>query len=330
MDPSNMLFRLEDLTPEKLYEEYHLSKEDIRRHRALYKAYVDDFIPTRADLERKLTDEQLKELCLRRSCRVLMYRWNPVQDFIDQFTRQGRIQRWTKEKTEKLIIKGISRHKDVCMYSEEEIRIERERQWCERKKENLMRLELWEYDRIKKQPPQQEKIDLSSTKEDDVHIDVTHSEELANTVIVSPPTDVEALMAALHNSPLQSRLSDVLTITEQLAHIGALSTTTNISSKKQPSITDSIIPPLTESQSTLIPSTQNTEELAVREYAEMVEQVDVNANPILADYLNVNTESMQFEDSVILDSEADCDGTPPYCDFNDHISFTSTQSPSVK
>ncbi|CAD7004724.1 uncharacterized protein LOC101450236 [Ceratitis capitata] len=314
MDPNNMLFRLEDLTPERLYEEYGISKEDVQRNPALYKAYVDDFIPTREDLECKLDEEQLKELCLRRSCRVLMYRWNPVQDFVDQFTRQGRIQRWTKEKTKKLIIKGICRHKDVCMYSEEEIRIERERQWCERKKENLMRLVLWEYDRVEEQINNEEssqgELELCSAMENEEHID--------------------ALMAELLKSPSRSTPSDIASITEQTPHSGALFTSSDTDTIKQQPASDILIPPLAESQPYSIPSTQNTEELAAREYAELMQQAGVNVNPILADYLNVNTDSIQFDDSAILDSEVNCDGTPPYCDFNDHISFTSTQSAGAK
>ncbi|XP_054084581.1 uncharacterized protein LOC105220758 isoform X2 [Zeugodacus cucurbitae] len=342
MDPNNMLFRLEELTAEKLYEEYGISKEQRMKNPGLYKMFVEDFIPTREDLERKIDEEKLKELCLRLPCRVLMHRWNPVQDFVNQFTRQGRIQRWTKEKTQKLLVKAVNRHRNVCLYSDDEIRKEREREWCERKKENLMLLDVWEYDRqLELQNEQSEEEQRSNcntennnTTESATTADDTKENAQTNEVATASAIhNIEAEMAQLHGSPaLQSTPSDMQTTTitpSDTMLIPPLSPTTNLNPADY---TTNNILPQSQVQPISLPSTQNTEELAGREYVEMVQQIGVNEPPRLEDFINVNTESMPLEDSTTIGSEDVFDGecTPPYYEFNTHVSMTSTQSPTAK
>nr|XP_014102934.1 uncharacterized protein LOC106627369 [Bactrocera oleae] len=334
MDPNNMLFRLEDLTAEKVYAEYGITKEERMKNPEFYKLFVEDFIPTREDLQREIDKEKLKELCLRLPCRVLMQRWNPVQDFVNQFTRQGRIQRWTKEKTQKLLVKAVGRHKNVCLYSDDEIRKQREREWCERKKENLMRLVVWEYDRQKQvlQDEQSEEVLHNSynTHNSDNN-NVTDSEETeidiqknvtSDGAIASAILNIDAVMAELHGSPLEGTPSDIVPIPplSQTTHLNPADSTTNI------------LPQSQVLQPTSLPSTQNTEELAGREYVEMVQEISVNDMPRLDDFINVNTESMQLEDSTTINSQDVFNGecTPPYYEFNTHVSMTSTQSPTAK
>lgn len=326
-----MLFQLEDLTPEKIYDEYGITEEERMENPGFYKLFVEDFIPTREDLQREIDEEKLKELCIRLPCHVLMHRWNPVQDFVDQFARQGRIQRWTKEKTQKLLVKAVNRHKNVCLYSDDEIRKQREREWCERKKENLMRLELWEYDR------QQALLDeQAEEKQDSICVtlhtnnnNITESESTATdnmqkeiipgAAIASTIINIEAVMAELHGSQPQSTASDTVPMPplSQNTHLNPADFTTHL---------------LPQSQPISAPSTQNTEELAGREYVEMVQEIIVNDRPRLDDYINVNTESMLLDDSTTIISQDVFDGqhTPPYRDFNAHISMTSTQSPTAK
>ncbi|XP_053955436.1 telomere-binding protein cav [Anastrepha ludens] len=321
MDPKNMLFRLEDLTVQKVYEEYGISEETRKQNPGLYKMFVEDFIPTREDLEREIDEDSLKELCLRLPCRVLMYRWNPVQDFVDQFTRQGRIQRWTQEKTQKLLVKAVQRHKNVCLYSDDEIRKHREKEWCERKKENLMRLEVWEYDRQQQeynwQSEEQQYSDSSilDTAEDHDAISSQANEERA---IAATVLDLDAVMAELHGTTVESTPSDD-------AQMQPLSQSTDTNVVGSRTTTD-------KGQPASLPTTQNTEELAGREYVEMVQQLNADSHPNLADYVNVNTESMQLGDSTTISQDVLIDGecTPPYCEFTTLLSITSTQSPTAK
>lgn len=44
MDPNNMLFRLEDLTAEKVYAEYGITKEERMKNPEFYKLFVEDFV----------------------------------------------------------------------------------------------------------------------------------------------------------------------------------------------------------------------------------------------------------------------------------------------
>ncbi|XP_039964819.1 uncharacterized protein LOC120777516 [Bactrocera tryoni] len=334
MDLNNMLFRLEDLTAEKVYAEYGITKEERMENPELYKLFIEDFIPTREDLQREIDEEKLKELCQRLPCRVLMDRWNPVQDFVNQFTRQGRIQRWTKEKTQKLLVKAVTRHKNVCLYSDDEIRKQREREWCERKKENLMRLEVWEYDRkqqelqdVQPEETQHTICDMQNTENNNVfesektEIDI-QKDTCADSAAASPIFDVETAMSELHGTPLQQTPSVIVPIPplSQTTHLNAADLTTNL------------LPQSQVQQPISLPSTQNTEELAGREYVEMVQEISVNGMPRLDDFINVNTESMQLEDSITINSEDVFNGecTPPYYEFNTHVSMTSTQSPTAK
>ncbi|XP_017485884.1 PREDICTED: uncharacterized protein LOC108374412 [Rhagoletis zephyria] len=345
MDINNMIFRLEDLTAEKVYEEYGINEEIRRENPGIYKMFVEDFIPTREDLEREIDEDGLKELCMRLPCRVLMYRWNPVQDFVDQFTRQGRIQRWTKEKTQKLLVKAVQRHKNVCLYSDMEIRKQREREWCERKKENLMRLEVWEYDRKQEEKSRQteeQQCDANELSEDENH-NAVPNEAFAQRSIISTVMDLEAVMAELHGTTVDSTPSDIVQMQ-----------------------------PLSQTQANTLRNTQNTEELANREYVDLVRQLNSESGPNLADYINVNTESLGLEDSTAISQQVIDDGkftphnreygdlvqqlnseyvdteslqledsttisqqviydgecTPPYCEFTTLLSVTSTQSPT--
>ncbi|XP_036336447.1 telomere-binding protein cav isoform X1 [Rhagoletis pomonella] len=306
MDPNNMLFRLEDLTYDRVLSEYGITEELRNENPGLYKQFVEDFIPTREDVERQIDEASLKELCTRLPCRVLMHRWNPVHDFIDQFTRQGRIQRWTPEKTEKLLAKAVNRYKNECLYSDDEIRKQREREWCERKKENLMRLQVWEYDRNQQEQNhgQQQQGNLSHLE--DVEDDNTiQSEEMEMLTVEEEPIQIE-------ESEITSTPSDLpIPPLSQSNHFNSADFRLN--------------PPNS------LPTTQNTEELAGREYIEMVQKLNTNSGPYLIDYINVNTESMPFDESTTVSEDLiaeEC--TPPYYEFNTHISMTSTQSPTAK
>ncbi|XP_067642938.1 uncharacterized protein cav isoform X2 [Eurosta solidaginis] len=267
-----------------------------------------------------------------------MYRWNPVQDFVNQFTRQRRIQRWTKEKTQKLLVKAVHRYKDVCLYDERDIRMKREREWCELKKENLMRLAVWEYDRKQQLPKGNEQLSIGQV-EDDTIIDIT--DNLANDMTEDhrseKSSDNDDVVADIDDELNNTRsdnmedlvVNDNIVQQEDLAKQATLASVVLNVEEMMAELHDSpivhtpsdILPiqPLSQSQSIILnrtdlvkstlltkspiksnslPSTKNTEELAGQEYAELVQPLRSGAQPGLIDYVNINSESMSLADST--------------------------------
>lgn len=122
---------------------HNCHKESTRLYYNLIKSYQ----PTPSDIKKKVSNEELQELCLRVPCRVEMHRWNPVNDYVQYFKLKGRFKTKSKASIDCLLAKAVNRHKVTMLPKDAEIWITRRKEWCQRKKDNLLRLALWKHDR---------------------------------------------------------------------------------------------------------------------------------------------------------------------------------------
>lgn len=107
--------------------------------------------PTEEDIKRLLSEEQLKELCLGRKCRVEAYRWNPVFDYKIYFEKRNRFSGKSEVERRALLAKAVNRYKSTTLkYDEEEMNKTRRQEWIMRKKDSLLSLDLWAHERSQK------------------------------------------------------------------------------------------------------------------------------------------------------------------------------------
>ncbi|KAM7354500.1 caravaggio [Cochliomyia hominivorax] len=116
----------------------------------VYNRYLELSKPTKEDLERVFTEEELKKLCLKHKCRVDMWRWNVVNDYRVLFTESGRYQRWSERERLGMLRKAVNKMKPGILYDEKVIEETRKEDWKFQLKENILSLNFWERKHLQK------------------------------------------------------------------------------------------------------------------------------------------------------------------------------------
>lgn len=102
--------------------------------------------PTPDDIAKKLSQDELKLLCRRVRCRVDMWKYNPVEDFAHVFRKEGRFLGKPQKFINKLLLKAYRTKPHYFKAVEEEKEKEADREWQQRKKDSLLRLNQWHYE----------------------------------------------------------------------------------------------------------------------------------------------------------------------------------------
>ncbi|KAI8125783.1 hypothetical protein FF38_10622 [Lucilia cuprina] len=119
----------------------------------VYNHYLELSKPTKEDLKRVFTEDELKELCLKHKCRVNMWRWNVANEYRIVFTESGRYQRWSERDRLRMLAKAVNKMKPAVLYDEEEILKTRKEEWAFQLKENILSLDYWRREELRNKSP---------------------------------------------------------------------------------------------------------------------------------------------------------------------------------
>uniref|UniRef100_A0A1B0FGE4 Uncharacterized protein n=1 Tax=Glossina morsitans morsitans TaxID=37546 RepID=A0A1B0FGE4_GLOMM len=126
------------------------------------------------DLKRQFTETELKKLCLKRKCRVDMWKWNPVNEMHEKLVKDGRFKQRPIGYCLRLTAKGVNKHKHKIMYDRKIIKKAREEDRRDQLKNSILSLGMW----LAEEKEKQQDEDLRPIEEDfveDEEID-KHSE----------------------------------------------------------------------------------------------------------------------------------------------------------
>uniref|UniRef100_A0A1A9VI83 Uncharacterized protein n=1 Tax=Glossina austeni TaxID=7395 RepID=A0A1A9VI83_GLOAU len=126
------------------------------------------------DLKRQFTETELKKLCLKRKCRVDMWKWNPVNEMHEKLVKDGRFKQRPIGYCLRLTAKGVNKYKHKIMYDHKIIKKAREEDRRDQLKNSILSLGMW----LAEEKEKQQDEELRSIEEDfveDEEID-KHSE----------------------------------------------------------------------------------------------------------------------------------------------------------
>ncbi|XP_061390288.1 telomere-binding protein cav [Musca vetustissima] len=133
--------------------------------RSVVKSMLAKLEPTEEDIKRVLSEDELKELCRKVKCRVDAFRWNPVEDYNRYFKRRNRFVGKSPLEQRQLLAKAVNRYYHIkWKFNEEEMRKERRKEWIIQKKNNLLSLDLWAYERQKEAGEQTPVLQISDSE----------------------------------------------------------------------------------------------------------------------------------------------------------------------
>uniref|UniRef100_A0A1B0ABS1 Uncharacterized protein n=1 Tax=Glossina pallidipes TaxID=7398 RepID=A0A1B0ABS1_GLOPL len=114
------------------------------------------------DLKRQFTEPELKKLCLKRKCRVDMWKWNPVNEMHEKFVKDGRFKQRPIGYCLRLTAKGVNKHKHKIMYDHKIIKKAREEDRRDQLKNSILSLGMW----LAEEKEKQEDEELRPIQED--------------------------------------------------------------------------------------------------------------------------------------------------------------------
>ncbi|XP_065358270.1 telomere-binding protein cav-like [Calliphora vicina] len=161
--------------------------EEINGNSEVYNHYLELSKPTKADLEKVFTDDELKKLCLKLKCRVDIWRWNVVNDYRIAFTKSGRYQKWSEPVRLGTLAKAVNKMKPSVLYDEQEIIETRKEEWEFQLKDNILSLNYWE--RGHKSPKQV--VTGSEDVDEDVEYDI-NTESMNETLLTQSEVNLES------------------------------------------------------------------------------------------------------------------------------------------
>ncbi|KAI9583779.1 telomere-binding protein cav-like [Glossina fuscipes fuscipes] len=95
------------------------------------------------DLKRQFTKAELKKLCLKRKCRVDMWKWNPVNEMHEKLVKDGRFKQRPTGYCLRLTAKGVNKYKHKIMYDRKIIKKAREEDRRDQLKNSILSLGMW-------------------------------------------------------------------------------------------------------------------------------------------------------------------------------------------
>ncbi|XP_075168477.1 caravaggio [Haematobia irritans] len=288
---------------------YQIREEDIPSNcnKETVMMFAKKLEPTQEDINRQLTDEELIELCQKVKCRVDAFLWNPVYEYQKFLLKRNRFVGKSPLDQRNLVAKAVNRHKDKMMYDEQEIKKIRRKDWILRKKDNILSLDHWAYQR---KHPDGETSETSSQNE---NIQEDHMESLQ---IDDSPMVEEHLDETCQRQEIQSQQtplipSDLLLSQDEFENIAV--------------VQEECAEDFQSIEADLLNSSDiNTEELRER-----------GVNKSIAQMFDVNTESMTVFDSeessipnkISQDAQSqEVLVSNNYDDFDNGVPLTSTQS----
>uniref|UniRef100_A0A1I8PYY2 Telomere-binding protein cav n=1 Tax=Stomoxys calcitrans TaxID=35570 RepID=A0A1I8PYY2_STOCA len=275
--------------------------------------------PTEEDIKRPMTDEELRELCLKVKCRVEAYRWNPVYVYKRYFEKRNRFANKPPQEQRYLMAKAVNRHKAKMLYDEEEIKKERRQEWILRKKDNILSLESWAYarehenDNVSRSSQSMELLEVAESPMEEEHLEEEQEDFETPTIV-----DSEFLISQAESE--MSTLDDDANIVKTHINYEAL----NMSEADQIPFDD---------DANIVETQLNYEALNMREGDQIPlvnseELRERGLNKSMCQMFNANTESMTICDSEVLTQDAQSQDvlSNNYEEFDGGVPLTSTQS----
>lgn len=293
--------------------------------------------PSKEDLARKFTDKELTKLCLKRKCRVDMWKWNLVYEYRLVFEKEGRYQKWDDRKRQKMLKKAVNSVKTTIGYTDEEIAQARKKEWEWEKKESILSLNLWEYDERQenKNKRQEQGDETAFESNEDVHENL-----LVNTPQIDEESDEEFDLLSLSDEDYD----------DDMTSLNSLITTQSLIAEKSEEIKQSeqetILANVSHTADFEISANVNNEEELDLKVFEVLTDVDIevpantkennlsleNNNNHLETLFDINTESMTIDtESLIEDNSEQLNCSLQtlsivYNNFEAEIPITSTEN----
>ncbi|XP_020813394.1 telomere-binding protein cav isoform X2 [Drosophila serrata] len=163
------------------------------------------------DMMREYTPEEVRMLCERTKLRVQMYRMNSVWDAKKRFDKKKRLENKSERFVNRMLVKAHNR-KMVTPYSDLERDKYKELAACHTKKDNNVRLDRWQRQRLKaldrfsKEPPAPVNVLSNSSSESEPEAEMATQSPISSSEPAPAPVNV-----SINNSSELKHEAEMLT-----------------------------------------------------------------------------------------------------------------------